>query len=206
MTTLPERLNAALAAFPWDISVAMEHEKTISDVLALAGFPNREIAKGTLAGKYREQDGSPTGVHYSVNTSMPYYVFGPSGEHDYHATEWLNKVHGDWRTCATLDDIVLILEKNTPLSPIPLTKVGDVLGEFPMREGVFPQSHRRDHDVMGTLGIGVHALCRGFIDIMQTTPSMKVLLCRRCHLRLEFPSSVTTYGELRKYFGAELES
>lgn len=45
--------------------------------------------------------------------------------------------------------------------------------------------------------IGVHEICKGFIDCKPISKTHNVILCRSCRLRINIPIDVTTYGQLR---------
>ena len=46
---------------------------------------------------------------------------------------------------------------------------------------------------------GVHGVCGGFIEVIDIS-KYKVLLCRKCHLRVSFPKEIETYGKFREHF------
>lgn len=89
------------------------------------------------------------------------------------------------------------IERSVPLDPILLTAEGDMLEEYPPHgnEG-FLVDHTRDEDKVNSTA-GVHAHCNGWVDRHETTKTHNALVCRKCHLRVSFPKSVTTYGGLR---------
>jgi len=57
----------------------------------------------------------------------------------------------------------------------------------------------REDDRLGFMQ-GIHAICRGLIDIKVTSISYSALVCSACNLRVVVPVSVHTYAELRSHF------
>lgn len=49
----------------------------------------------------------------------------------------------------------------------------------------------------------VHDLCQGFVDVLEISDTYKCLRCRHCGLRVVYPKSVKTYGDLKKYLDTE---
>ena len=47
--------------------------------------------------------------------------------------------------------------------------------------------------------IGIHDICRGFLDICGISRTHKAIFCRACHLRIVVPVSVVTIKDLRDY-------
>lgn len=75
---------------------------------------------------------------------------------------------------------------------IQLTAYGDELTEPGTTSGDATR-------LSGCIGVGVHAVCRGFVDIHQTTLTHQALVCRRCKLRVVVPREVRTLGDLRRW-------
>ena len=44
--------------------------------------------------------------------------------------------------------------------------------------------------------VGTHEVCRGRFVLIRTSKSRQVIVCEHCHLRIEFPFTVTTYADL----------
>jgi hypothetical protein len=84
------------------------------------------------------------------------------------------------------------------MEPILLTTEGDLMCEYPSK-------HTSNTDEL-TSCVGVHKICNGFMDRKHTTETHDVITCRACHLRLSFPNTIKTYGELRSFFGAKLNN
>lgn len=170
-------------------------------IVAVAGFEPSRVEPGKLVGHYLEQDGSKAGGTYPINTVCLYKVVGQDGRDHYHATGWLNSMVvlagkvSDREECIV--KVGREIERSVPLDPILLTAEGDILEEYPPygNEG-FLVDHTRDEDKIN-LTAGVHALCNGWVDRHEATKTHNALVCRRCHLRVPFPKSVTTYGGLR---------
>lgn len=76
--------------------------------------------------------------------------------------------------------------------PITLTKYGEKLIEDD------PKPDHSDADELGTI-LGIHELCRGFIEKNETSEYYSAIFCRRCYLRVIIPNDIRTYGELREY-------
>jgi len=53
--------------------------------------------------------------------------------------------------------------------------------------------------------IGIHYICRGFIDLKPVSLKYNAILCRSCKLRIVIPRAIITYGDLRSYFERILE-
>ena len=47
--------------------------------------------------------------------------------------------------------------------------------------------------------LGGHDVCGGSFKLRATTTTTQILLCDECYLRIEFPRTVTTYGQLREH-------
>ena len=48
--------------------------------------------------------------------------------------------------------------------------------------------------------IGVHEICRGWVDIKPISTTHQALVCRSCGMRILVPASVKTFGDLRSFF------
>ena len=77
------------------------------------------------------------------------------------------------------------------LKPITLTVYGETLRSY-------------DGSTVGDDGelscvIGVHDICRGFIDIRDVSKTHKVLICRSCSMRVVVPNRVKKYADLRNF-------
>lgn len=170
-------------------------------IVAVAGFEPSRVEPGKLVGHYLEQDGSRTGDTYPINAVCFYKVVGQDGRDHLCATGWLNSVVvlagkvSDREEC--IAKVRCEIERSAPLDPILLTAEGDMLEEYPPHgnEG-FLVDHTRDEDKVNSTA-GVHAHCNGWVDRHETTKTHNALVCRKCHLRVSFPKSVTTYGGLR---------
>lgn len=170
-------------------------------VVAAAGFEPSRIAPGRLIGDYLDQDGSRTGETYLINTTSPYKIIGQDGRDHYHATGWLDCMvrmavkTRDRDEC--IDRVKREIERSIPLEPIRLTEEGDMLEEYPPPpHNGYLVDHARDTDAI-KMTAGVHVRCNGWIDCHETSATHTTLVCRKCHLRVSFPKTITTYGELR---------
>lgn len=93
-----------------------------------------------------------------------------------------------------------------PFKPIPLTDIGDAMGEvWPTPRGDdFFVTHRRDTNAISQELFGVHMICRGTMKCGPATPTHNALWCTKCYLRVPFPRTIGTYGELRVHFEGAL--
>ena len=53
--------------------------------------------------------------------------------------------------------------------------------------------------------VGIHDVCNGFLELNPCNQHYKVLCCSDCHLRIEFPNNVDTYGKLRAWCAENLK-
>lgn len=81
------------------------------------------------------------------------------------------------------------------IKPIKLTEYGETLLGY-------PGSERGDEGEL-SCGIGVHAICNGWVDIKPVSTTHKAIICRECNMRILVPESVKTYGDLRSFFNAQ---
>jgi len=76
------------------------------------------------------------------------------------------------------------------MEPIILTEYGETLESYPgLKNG--------DE---GNLSTSIHSVCGGWVDVEPVSETHRVILCRRCRLRVVIPNEVTTFGELRAFF------
>lgn len=89
------------------------------------------------------------------------------------------------------------------MKPIVLTQYGETLLEYPKDN--YGSSVERDQDNSEdeqaelSCCVGVHAVCRGWVDHSEISETYQVLTCRKCNLRFMFPKEVKTYGDLRAF-------
>ena len=176
--------------------------KIILAIVQAAGFDSKWIAVGKLHGQIRDQDG-PTGETYLINPLCPFKLLTPDHGDDYRATAWLEQtVEIAAGCCADLSGHLTKLtdrvERSRPLPPILLNSDEDLLGEYP---SVDLLKHSRDSDQVSFCA-GVHLICRGWIDRHHSSAIRDALTCRRCGLRISFPKTIQTYGELRTYLAS----
>ncbi len=207
MDTKPNIVGAFVAlslGHDWskDNGLAADEIQLLFEVVSVAGFEPREVVLGKLRGNYIEQDGSPTGETYPINDTCPYRVVNQEGGDHYRATKWLDGALKLARSGTNRDQLATSIQKeierSVPLEPVQLTPEGDFLLELPPEHGCFVD-HARDWSQF-KMSAGVHQYCRGWVDRTRVTKAHDVLVCRRCHLRVLFPTAVNTYGELRHYF------
>lgn len=186
------------------VSVLSEQEtRTMLDLLYAAGFEPRSVAPGRLVGHYLEQDGSRTGETYPINSLYPFKVVDQACEDDYMATGWLEGMARLVWSGATVPDLSKRIEQSVPMKPIRLTADGDMLSEYPPdgHVGYFVQ-HTRDDKQLSNC-VGVHKFCHGWMDRVGATAEKDAIVCRRCHLRVLFPKTAKTYGDLRQALGSQ---
>lgn len=90
--------------------------------------------------------------------------------------------------------------------PIPLTQDGDIMliydtdtsKGFWVRDW-FLFDHVNDETKLPKYP-GEHKDCGGIFEIKNGAKGLTVLLCNECHLRLTFPETIKTYGDIRKFF------
>lgn len=182
--------------------------KTLLDTVNAAGFESSKVTLGKLQGSYRDEDG-PTGEKYDINTLCPYKV-----DDNYHATGWLNCIlrlvvngRGGFRAEGREESIEFVakeIARSIPMAPIQLTSDGDILKEYPSPiYSSYLVDHTTDEKELGCC-VGVHAYCNSWMDRCGATKTHSAIVCRGCHLRVLFPNTVKTYGELRQALSAQL--
>lgn len=214
-TNIPEQFFDLMVCTNWCKNPLDANGKRIlSELLAAAGFTSTKIVMGNLRGRWQDQDGY-TGETYPINCMCPYKVLSDNDD-DYLATGWLDcmvrfsrELHiGSFgQKKMKRDDAVKALAEKTeqanPLKPIVLTEIGDTLSEYPpsTKFGGYEYfvDHARDTNKLSTC-VGVHTICHGWMDRNRATATHDAISCRCCHLRITFPKSVKTYGDLRTHF------
>lgn len=205
----PEVWNDAVQLPETDVAVLFE-------TVTAAGFEPKAVVPGKLRGNYRDQDGSSTGETYPINSLCQYKVTAEDGDDNWFATGWLDcavrrAVYGITRKGENREQVIEALrqeiEKSVPLQPVQLTADGDMLLEYPKQAAFFGGleyfvSHTRDADALSSC-VGVHKHCHGWVDRNRATDTHDSLVCRRCHMRVLFPTEVKTYGQLREALAAK---
>ena len=77
------------------------------------------------------------------------------------------------------------------IEPIKLTEFGEMLKGY-------PDSEVGDEGNLESC-IGVHYLCRGWVDIGRISQTHNAIICRSCKLRIPVPKEIKTYGDLRHH-------
>lgn len=214
---MSDDVQAVAAAF---VDMALSHGRCEGDValeetevqvlfrtVVAAGFEVSAVVPGRLLGHYRDQDGSATGETYAINALCPYKAQDEDGTDHTPATRWLDHalsrvVRGEyrWRPREDRDGLVTAIAaeiaRSVPLVPVQLTPEGDLLCEYPPSGLGGFVDHTRDGKALSTCA-GVHKYCNGWMDRLRATARHDAIVCRNCHLRVLFPRTVTTYGELR---------
>ena len=91
------------------------------------------------------------------------------------------------------------------MNPIALNEFGETLLEYPNSKSA------DDRNILCVIDgrivevcIGIHDLCRGWVDAKPISKTHNALCCRRCNLRIVIPSEVNTFGKLRQWCAANL--
>lgn len=180
---------------------------TLFSIMKTVGFEITEVKQGKIFGNYQDQDGN-TGEKYPINEISPFKAVN-NGDNHFPATKWLDnmfsfvifsngKPRGEY--VQLVERVLENAKKSIHMEPILLTREGDLMREYPY-DNLF--KHTNDSDKLSSC-IGVHKICNGFMDRKSTTETHDVILCRSCHLRIPFPNTIQTYGELRLFFGVKL--
>jgi hypothetical protein len=85
------------------------------------------------------------------------------------------------------------------MEPIKLTRYEETLLEYPKEQW---QKSRTDEDTfqIGSV-LGVHDVCRGWVDLRAASKTFNAITCRLCYLRVIIPNTIKTYGALREHLG-----
>lgn len=189
--------------------------QVLFETVSAAGFNPKKVMLGKLVGNYLDQDGSPTGETYPINSLCPFKVINQKGEEHYFATGWLDcalrrVVYDSMRQAVDREKLIGAMteeiKRSVPLTPIQLTPEGDMLREYPPNTVLFGLEYFVDHtrdDRKLSCCVGVHEYCNSWMDRMQATETHDAIVCRGCHLRVLFPKEVETYGDLRKALAAK---
>ncbi len=191
-----------------DESTAFADEalKKMFDIVSAAGFEPSAVAVGTLVGN-RYMNGEYEGT-YKVNPHSPFKVIGEDGKDHWAATRWLNCLwelvnpqllfrvaNNPDELTALVDRIRREIERSAPFKPILIGPDGELLCEsYPPSYGHFVD-HKNDESNIFNYA-GVHKYC-GEVERKRVSATHDALVCRGCYLRVTFPSSVKTFGELR---------
>jgi len=187
---------------PEDVEILF---KTVS----AAGFEPKSVVPGKLRGDYYNEERRATGETYPINSICPYKVLGETGA-DYRATGWLDSLvrFAIQSRARQNDDIIKMVRteiaRSVPLEPIQLTPDDDKLIEYPpSRTSDYFFDHTRDDHKL-TSCVGLHAYCNGWIDRLRATETLDALSCRACRIRVLFPKTIATFGELRNFLSNKL--
>lgn len=217
---MPSKMTDAAIRF---VDLALKHQRwseietlpgdevqVLFDTVSTAGFSPSDVVPGKLVGNYLDQDASPTGKTYPINSLCPFKVVGQENHDNYFATGWLDcalrrVVYGSARQNESREKLIEAMsqeiERSVPLEPIQLTAEDDHLCEYPRGTHAFGfgyfVSHTRDENGLCSCA-GVHEFCNSFMDRTRATQTQDAIVCRRCHLRVLFPREVETYGDLRR--------
>ncbi|MBD3250853.1 hypothetical protein GF380_00015 [Candidatus Uhrbacteria bacterium] len=179
-------------------------EQVVIAILNSAGFEELvTVTPGECRGNYLDQDGSATGETYSVNPYSKLIVYDQSPFDDEKpsvdsaATQWLDRICRDIKQRDLKDAASYVLfqcMETRPLEPILLNAFNERLLEYPPNHPM--GKHTRDHDELGSC-IGIHDICRGWVDLKHISRTHHAIVCRSCGLRVVIPVDIQTYGQLR---------
>ena len=171
--------------------------------VTFAGFKIKGIRYGRIKTAMFDEDRSPTGEYFFLTELCP-LVFLHADENGHlqdheKATYWLECIFQlilGWQqdNNQLVERVDSEFERSKPLDPIPLGN-GNFLCEYPPSDSGLVD-HSRDHNDMGH-SAGTHRYCGGYMDRHRATKKEDSLSCRKCHLRVQFPREIKTYGELR---------
>ncbi len=85
--------------------------------------------------------------------------------------------------------------------PIVLTKTGATLINKDDSQGELTD----DSEFPKASIIGIHKKCLGYPEIYPDSETHNAIYCHRCGLRIVYPNTVKTYGQLRKYLASFLK-
>lgn len=177
---------------PHDLQVLLE-------LVQVAGFEALAVVPGRI-------DGSRVSESWEINPLCRFKVLRLDGEDFYFATGWLDSIvrQTDFMKSGLtqgVDNVMKRIAESQPLTPIQLTPEGDILKELTPEPDMVLHSylveHFRDETLISPTRIGYHQFCEGVFSRHRVTTRHDVLLCGKCHLRVRFPTTVNTYGELR---------
>lgn len=175
--------------------------QVLYDMLSVVSFNRIKIVPGKLTDSFKEDGISKTFV---INNFSPFIVIRDS-KGLVPATSWLefcfrSVIFGskrDKKGEELIETIVKSIKATISLKPIRLTPEGDFLCDI---SPGFGMKHTKDEDNLCYLTVGIHKFCNGNMERIQTTKTHDIIVCQKCHLRVQFPRNVLTYGDLRKAF------
>lgn len=175
--------------------------ETVKSVLLAAGFQVESLAVEEAYDWHRDQDGSALD-RFTFNRNSGINV-GPGNR----ATYWLEMIWSKIKALKNeptkaIEFLRQEIARSVPMKPIVVSEYGDALREYP--PGVGLVEHTKDNFPM-SMTPGVHAVCNGWMDLRPISSTHNAISCRVCHLRVAFPKTIKTYGDLRAHF-AHLES
>lgn len=81
------------------------------------------------------------------------------------------------------------------MDPIKMTVYNETLLEY-------PQSTQTDESELYPGVLGVHDVCRGWIDLEEVSKTHWALVCRSCKLRVVVPNTLKTFRALREHLSS----
>lgn len=187
-------------------NLTSEEEAIITDFLTAAGVNFTKIESGKLYTNKSLDD--PIGD--LVNGTCPYKIVHEGTDMTFE-TGWLNAIVQQVRGGYSDDLPKYVYERMLqaiPLEPIQLSSEGETLLEGPVqlkdRMNPYFVKHKNDDTEVTSGAVGIHAYCHGWIEARKISETHNALHCRVCCLRLTFPATIKTYGELRQFFQKKL--
>lgn len=174
-------------------------EKILFETVIAAGHEAKTVMPGRLYG-------GVYGDIYEINSTCPYKVVHKNKGDDRFATGWLDsllQLVRRWRHEGhkkVVEAVRIEIERSIPFRPIQLTAGGDMLREYPpaLPRGKYLVEHTRDEHRL-VANVGMHVDC-GFVNHIKDTETQEnFLFCKQCCLKIAFPNTVKTFGELREF-------
>ncbi len=188
---------------PSNIQRLSEMQKDVLyQVLDFAGFETSENFLFGLVGNEERQ---------KINFYFPFKVIDQKGEVQKIPSGWLNdlflvtfKIHDQDTVQQKARFVSEAIRESVPLQPIEFSNACDYIYEIPpipVAGDYFSLVHTKDNDEMSDYA-GIHVSiakpCDGKMVFGFYDQGINKLECNRCGIRLLFPDSIKTYGDLRK--------
>lgn len=213
---MAERFVALISKYSnWKIVTALPDDEmqTLMDLLRTAGHDPGSLVTGVLRVQYNDQD-SWTGETYPINRVSPFKVMSQDKRDHYLMTGWLDcmfrmaALYLHKNKSGLIQALVIEIERSQPLQPIQLTLDQEFLIEYwpNLISSEYPYfvEHTRDNHRYRQNNLGIHAYCRGDMGHLQVSKLNAAAYCQKCHLRVIFPLSAKTYGEIRQAMAFKL--
>lgn len=185
-----------------------EWEPVVTAILTDAGFHIEKVERMDVVGHHLDDDRRRTGRTYLWNESSRIGVMEVRRPESTHATLWLNvlwkELIADRGTgcergifiARSRELVRMRIAQCRPLEPILLTEHGETYMENIVN--ITDNRWNDKHEFRNRTGIHDH--CNGSINCMIVSGTHQAFLCRKCNLRVVFPITLKTFGDLRKHF------